>query len=73
MSHTWIANTLLDIASYAEKHGLHKLHLDLCAAMVTALQSVDAHKSQVMEQASIDPSYSSSNVLKMADFRTAQS
>ena len=37
--HAWVVNTLLDIAMYAEKNGLCRLHLDLCAALATATQT----------------------------------
>lgn len=39
MDHSWLSYTLINLAAYAAQHGLTKVHLDLCAAVVSASQA----------------------------------
>lgn len=39
LDHSWLSYTLVNLAAYAAQHGLTKVHLDLCAAVVSATQA----------------------------------
>ena len=39
VDHSWLSFTLINLAAYAAQHGLTKVHLDLCAAVVSATQA----------------------------------
>ena len=56
--HAWVLGALIDLAAYAEKEGLARLHAQLCHAVATAA---------IGELAGSPPSTEKSGVVQRAD------
>ncbi len=74
MPHSWIAGTLFDMAMYAERHGLHQLQLELCAAMTTAMLAPGSRASEALRprtNTTVVELPSDTNITRLSDYRAA--
>ena len=76
MPHDWIADTLLDMASYAKLNGLHRLNIELRAAMSTARQlgapGKESGRGQIAKVSQFE-SLLPANVVRLSDYRVPNS